>query len=73
MDMYEWIHCPKCDHEIEFSFEPPDFDVGLFGYAVEMWEKEYRTCKCDFTEDEVEALEQQARDKIEHYEPAGFD
>lgn len=57
------LTCPRCKGEITFECEPPDYDVGLMGYACGMAAPEFRDCQCAFTEQEQEALEYRASEQ----------
>jgi hypothetical protein len=64
------LTCEECGREITFECDPPDESVGLLGWSCGMLDEEFRTCKCDFTEEEAERLEYRASEKMsEPYEP----
>lgn len=61
--------CPKCEGEIRFEIVPPDWEVGITGYSAEMQESKGHSweCQCEFTADEVAALEDAvARDYVSY-------
>jgi hypothetical protein len=67
------LTCEGCGEEITFECDPPDESVGLFGWGCGMVDKEFRDCKCDFTDEEVKDLEYRASEKMsEPYDPDFF-
>lgn len=62
------LPCPKCDLEIVFETEPPEYEVGLMGWGAGMVMPNYRECQCEFTEAEQEALEYRAAMAASNYE-----
>ena len=56
------LECPKCqDAELEFECETQHCDDGIFPLAGFL-ETENRQCECEFSTDEIIALENQAAD-----------
>lgn len=63
-DIMLHMDCPACDADLLFQCTGPDYDVGIMGYACGLVDPEYRDCQCLFTDEERDALEYEAAERL---------